>query len=243
MAEGVATRQSIYITSKLSPFEMGTAAATAACTNMLHRLDLGYVDLVLIHWPAAAKTDLRSPIHATRRLETWRVLEEFHSQGHFKAIGVSNFEISHLEGLLPHTKVLPAVNQIECHPAWPQEELRQWCHAHGIAVVAYASFGTGTLLQPGVAAEVETVAERTGQTAAQVLLRWGLQKECAAVLPKSVRPERIAEFAHIAAVAEGVAAAGAQERWLSEADEALIDSLAASEQRRRKYCWDPSTVL
>lgn len=233
--EGVLRREDVYITSKVSPYEQGSVAAHVACKDILHRLDLQYVDLVLIHWPGIARTSVESPVNATLRLETWRVLEEFHKRGLFRAIGVSNYEQRHLQELLACANVHPAVNQIECHPRWPQESLRKFCAENDVAVEAYASFGTGALLAQGIE-EVTAVANRTGKTTAQVLLCWGLQKGMT-VLPKSSHPHRIAEFLPDC---PGMLPCPDDGRFLSVADEALLDSLA---QKSEKYCWDPSKVV
>ena len=120
-----------------------------------------------------------------------------------------------------------AVNQVECHPRWQQRELRAFCQAHGIALVAYSSFGGGQLLSDPAVAEVAAAA---GATPAQALLLWGLQRGCG-VLPKSVRRERIEE------------AAPARLAQLGElGPEALAALDALEEQRRQKYCWDPSGI-
>ena len=231
IAGGPLTRRDVYITTKISPYEHGAAPAAAACEALLQRLDLEYVDLVLIHWPGVARRDARSPDNAVARKETWRVLEEYYARGLFKAIGVSNYSVAHLEELMQYAAVPPAANQVECHPRWPQEELRQFCRGHGVAVIAYASFGGGALLRPGAAPEVAEVAARCGATPAEVLLRWGLQKGCA-VIPKSVHPERIAEFA----------AAGRAPPLCAE-DEALLDGMGQPPERREKFCWDPAHVF
>lgn len=237
IAEGVVTRDQVHVTSKLSPYELGAPRAAAACAALLERLGLGYVDLVLVHWPGAARQPPASPAHATARRETWRVLEDFHRAGAFREIGVSNFERRHLEELLAYCHVRPAANQVECHPRWPQTQLRQFCLEAGVAVIAYGSFGAGALLAPGAAPELDAVAARAGATPAQLLLRWGLQKGCH-VIPKSVRLDRVAEFCEVAAAA----AAGGETRYLSVEDEALLDSMGEPLDRRKKYCWDPAGV-
>eukprot|EP00892_Ulva_mutabilis_P000655 jgi/Ulvmu1/10590/UM065_0044.1 len=113
-------REQIFITSKLSPYEQGTQKATAALAQMLQSLGLQYIDLVLIHWPGVAKMQHDDALHSQLRLETWRCLEEAHREGKARSIGVSNFEIRHLEHLIQHSSVLPSVNQIEVHPCYQQ---------------------------------------------------------------------------------------------------------------------------
>lgn len=233
MQEGFLSRKDIFITSKISPYEQGTAAATDACHAMLQRLGLDYLDLLLIHWPGVAKEPLSSPLNAAKRRETWQVLEDMHAKGVARWIGVSNYEQRHLEELLTYARVRPAINQVECHPRWPQDSLREYCAAQGIQVVAYSSFGAGALLDPDEAPEVATVAASSGKSPAVVLLCWGLQKGCS-VLPKSCRPERIAEWCSLAMDAQG--------RWLTIEEEALLDGMGSTPERQKKYCWDPSAV-
>lgn len=230
--EGIVTRRDVFITSKVSPYEHGTQAAYAACEAILQRLGLGYVDLLLIHWPGVARTDGNSPLNAEKRKETWRVLEDFYTNGKVRGIGVSNYEIPHLEELLTYARIPPFVNQFECHPAWPQPELRAYCRENNISCIAYASFGTGALFD---AREVNVVASRSGKTLAQVLLLWGLQKNCA-VLPKSTRPERISEYAP---TSPGMLPDG-DGRYLCAEDEALLDSIGS--KRPQKYCWNPTSI-
>jgi len=135
--------------------------------------------------------------------------------------------VRHLEELLGYAEVAPAVNQVECHPRYQQHELRAYCAAHGIAVVAYASLGCGHLL--GDPAVVEAAAA-SGVTPAQALLLWGLHRGCA-VIPKSVRRERIAE--------------AAPARLLGlELNQESLAALDGVEQLRgrHKFCWDPSGI-
>lgn len=116
---------------------------------------------------------------------------------------------------------------MECHPRYQQRELRAFCQAHGIAVVAYSSFGSGQLLADPA---VQAVAAAEGITPAQALLLWGLQRGCG-VLPKSVRRERIEEAApaRLAELGE-----------LTRESLAALDALEA--QQQRKFCWDPSGI-
>eukprot|EP00877_Chromochloris_zofingiensis_P013729 jgi/Chrzof1/860/Cz01g31200.t1 len=218
-------RKDVFITSKISPYQQGKDKAPQAVEDILYRLKTDYVDLLLVHWPGAARTDAKSEKNAQLRLETWQVLEQYYRKGHARAIGISNFEEHHLQHLLNHASIPPAVNQFECHPRRPCHALRSACAAAHIAVVAYASLGCGDLLSNRV---VQGVAAGVGKTPAQVLLRWGLQQDCA-VIPKSVHPEYIAQYS--------------EERLLSwqlaPSDMALLDSLADG----HKYCWDASDIV
>ncbi|KAL3136995.1 hypothetical protein ABBQ32_006590 [Trebouxia sp. C0010 RCD-2024] len=205
--------------------QQGTEKAAEACEQILTRLQTASIDLILIHWPAAAKLPLRSPLHAQLRLQTWRVLEDFYSAGRCRAIGVSNYTQYHLEELLLVARIKPMVNQIEVHPRYPQTQLRSFCRHNNIAVVAYSSLGMGDLVQHPVVVQIATDCQRT---TAQVLLRWGLQQGCA-VIPKSLNPVHIAE-------------ASPQEllSWeLNQQQMKTLDDMSDG----HKYCWDPTNVI
>ncbi|GFH17268.1 aldo_ket_red domain-containing protein [Haematococcus lacustris] len=184
------------------------------------RSELFITSKVLIHWPGASKTAATSPRNAELRLETWRVLEHFHSQGYFRAIGVSNYGVKHLEELLAVAAIPPAVNQVEVHPRWPCAELRAACTAHSVAVVGYASLGCGALL--GQACVVD-IAQRSGLTPAQGV----------AVIPKSVRPERIQQYRPDALLADSAQLGAADMERLAQ----------VGLQEAHKYCWDAADIL
>jgi len=231
--DGIVTRQDVFITSKVSPHEMGTKAS-AGVDGILDRLGVEFVDLLLVHWPAASKVPLGSEKNAVLRKETWRVLEDRLRLGHARRIGVSNFTVDHLAELLEYAVVKPSCNQVECHPLYPQVALRRFCAEHGVQVVAYSSFGAGALLGAGAFPEVHAIARERRCSAAQVLLRWGLEKGLC-VIPKSVVPGRILEYGR------GELEAGSDGRYLSEAQEQRLDGMA-SRYGQRKFCWDASGV-
>lgn len=231
------TREGISITSKLSPYEQGSEMAPHAIDGIIERLGFDYVDLLLIHWPGTSKLDVSSPINARKRRETWRSMERAVLDGKCKAIGVSNFEIRHLEELLEYAEILPSVNQVEVHPLWPQAELRAYCAARGISVVGYSPFGGGALLNPHPAPEIIKAAITTGKTPSQVLCCWGLQKGLQAVIPKSVHRDRIAEFSPRAPGMQPDEITG---RYLPESVELELDRLGA--ENPQKFCWDPAKV-
>lgn len=175
-------RPEIFVTTKLWNADQGYDQALRAFDASLARLGFETIDLYLLHWPVPGK-----------RLESWRALERIVGEGRVRAIGVSNFMPRHLEELLGRATVVPAVNQIELSPFLQQREVRALCARHGIVVEAYSPLTRGARLGHPV---VAGVAARLGRSPAQVLLRWGLQHGMV-VLPKSVRPERIAENAAI----------------------------------------------
>lgn len=175
-------REEIFVTTKLWNADHGEERALRAFEDSRRRLGLEQVDLFLLHWPVPRL-----------RLDSWRALERLLADGRVRAIGVSNFLPSHLDELAASATVLPHVDQIEVHPFHQQRETRAWCSRHGVVVEAYSPLTKGLRLRhPAVLA----AAEPLGRTPAQILLRWGLEAGMV-VLPKSVRPERIAENAAI----------------------------------------------
>jgi diketogulonate reductase-like aldo/keto reductase len=175
-------RDEVFVTTKLWNDDQGFDSALRAFDKSLKRLGLDHVDLYLIHWPVPGK-----------RLESWRALERIAGEGRARAIGVSNFLERHLEELLGQATIKPAVNQVEIHPFLQRRSLRAACAKHGIIVEAYSPLTKGRrITHPGVGA----IAKRAGRSPAQVLIRWGLQHDLV-TLPKSARPERIAENAAV----------------------------------------------
>ena len=174
-------RADVFVTSKLNNGYHEPGQAIRAFEGTLAALDLGYVDLFLIHWPL--------PTSEVDYLDTWKALESLLEGGGVRAIGVSNFQIAHLQRLLEGGSVVPAVNQIELHPYLAQNELREFDRAHGIATEAWSPIARGKVL---AAPEVVAIAADIGRSPAQVVLRWHLQRG-EIVIPKSVTPSRIAE--------------------------------------------------
>jgi 2,5-diketo-D-gluconate reductase A len=179
-ASGV-PRDELFVTTKLWNSEHGHDTTLRAFDASLEKLGLDYVDLYLIHWPLPA---------VNKYVETWKALERIHADGRARAIGVSNFEPAHLRRLLEESVTVPAVNQIELHPNFPQATSRAFHSEHGIATEAWSPLGQGKGLldEPKLAG----IAQKHGRTAAQVVLRWHLQLGNV-VIPKSATPSRIAE--------------------------------------------------
>jgi 2,5-diketo-D-gluconate reductase A len=173
-------RDELFVTTKL--WNDRQTDAEAAFDESLGKLGLDYVDLYLIHWPTPQKDTF---------VQAWKSLEKIYASGRAKAIGVSNFLVPHLEKLLANTDVVPAVNQIELHPAHQQPEVTAFSHEHGIAIEAWGPLGQGKypLFETP---EVSQAAEAHGKTPAQVVIRWHLQTGNI-VFPKSNRRERMAE--------------------------------------------------
>ena len=181
IAETDVSRDELFITTKLTNSEHGYDNALAAFEGSMKKLNLDVIDLFLIHWPL--------PMF-DRYVETWRAFERLLADGRVRSIGVSNFEISHLERLFAETDVKPTVNQIELHPEFPQEELRAFHEEHGILTESWGPLGQGKGLLENPS--IVEIAQRKGRTPAQVVLRWHVQLGCV-VIPKSVNPDRIRE--------------------------------------------------
>ena len=180
IAAGAVRRDDVFVTTKLWNSDHGYDEALRAFEASHRRLGLEQIDLFLIHWPVPKA-----------RKESWRALERVLADGRCRAIGVSNYMVRHLQELLGHAKVAPAVNQIELHPWCQQRDVTAFCQQHDIAVEAYSPLTKGMRLKDPLLAGL---ARATGRSPAQLLLRWSLQKGFVTI-PKSAKRERIAENA------------------------------------------------
>ncbi|QOR72511.1 aldo/keto reductase [Ruania alkalisoli] len=198
-------REEVFVTSKLRNGDQGYESALTAYADTCRRLGLDRLDLYLIHWPNPA---------AGLWQDSWRALAHLAAEGEVAAVGVSNFMTEHLTELADLSERTPAVNQIELHPTYQQRELADFCRSRGIAVEAYSPLGqAGDLDHP----EVTALAQRLGVTAAQVILRWHLDRGHV-VIPKTVNPERMRTNADLDHVA------------LTDEDLAVIDGLDAGQR-------------
>jgi 2,5-diketo-D-gluconate reductase A len=175
-------RADVFVTSKLNNGFHEPDAARRAFDETLSKLGFDYVDLFLIHWPLPT-------LYGADFVSTWQTLEEFRRDGRARSIGVSNFQVAHLERLARETDTVPAVNQIEAHPYFVNEEVRAYGAEHGIVTEAWSPIAQGKVLDDPV---VTQIAEATGKSPAQVVLRWHIQRGDV-VFPKSVTPKRIEE--------------------------------------------------
>lgn len=173
-------REELFITTKVWNTAQRLGDIEGALLRSLERLGLSYIDLYLVHFPVPGCY-----------LETWRALEQLYKSGKVRAIGVSNFEIRHLETLAQISDITPAVNQIEVHPLCANTELVSYCQEHKIAVQAYSPLARGAYRNKEI---LQQIGSRYGKSAAQTGLRWLLQKGIA-VIPKSVQPQHIQENA------------------------------------------------
>jgi methylglyoxal/glyoxal reductase len=216
-------RESLFITSKIAPRDMGYEETLNAAKEGLARLQLSYYDSLLIHWPAKSRIPVsKRDVHQQFRLDTWRALETLYEQNLCRAIGVSNFGISHIESLLPHCKIPPMINQVEFHPKCYQKELQDYCTTNNIQLVAYASLGNGKLTELPI---VKSIAKTLNKTPAQILSRWGIQKNVGAMV-KASSNTRIIENSEIFDFS------------LSGQQMLELDQLHSSE----RFCWNPSIV-
>ncbi|AGY58835.1 aldo/keto reductase [Gloeobacter kilaueensis] len=175
-------RDDIFITSKLSNKFHRPDDARRAFDATLAALGFDYVDLFLIHWPLPTLYD-------GDYVSTWKALEEFHRDGRARSIGVSNFQIDHLERLIAETEIVPAVNQIEVHPYFTNDALRHYGQAHHIVTEAWSPIAQGKVLGDPT---IGQIAQKVGKTPAQVVLRWHIQRGDI-VFPKSATPARMQE--------------------------------------------------
>ncbi|KAG5642206.1 hypothetical protein DXG03_003397 [Asterophora parasitica] len=199
----VVTREDLFITSKLWNSAHQAAYAEKELDETLAQIGTDYLDLYLIHWPIAFPPgNGLNPPHATKEgevaidtetslVDTWKALIAL-PKSKVRAIGVSNFTVAQLKGIIAATGVVPAVNQIEAHPLLPQDELVAYCKSQNIHITAYSPLGNNLIGKPKLTenAVVEEVAQRLGATTAQVLVAWGAHRGYS-VIPKSVQEERI----------------------------------------------------
>ncbi len=181
LKESGLARDEVFITSKLNNSFHKFDDALAATDGSLRALGVEQMDLFLIHWPL--------PTIEVDYVETWKAMIEIHKAGKARAIGVSNFQVSHLQRLMDETDTVPAVNQIEIHPYLTNEEVRAFDAEHNIATEAWSPIAQGAVLEDPVLKEI---AERLDRTVAQVTLRWHIQQGHI-VFPKSVTRSRIEE--------------------------------------------------
>jgi D-xylose reductase len=216
---GACTREELWVTSKLWNTYHRPEHVEAACRKSLHDLQLDYLDLYLIHFPISLKYvdfDTRYPpewlhdpaadkpvmeIDPVPLAETWQAMEELVSKGLVRNIGVCNYNSALLHDLMACARIKPAMLQIESHPYLTQERLIRAAQAYGLAVTAFSPLGALSYVSLDMANAQDSVlrqevvvaaAERTGRTAAQVVLRWGIQRGTA-IIPKTSRPERLKE--------------------------------------------------
>ncbi|WP_145946270.1 aldo/keto reductase [Paenibacillus sp. Y412MC10] len=182
LADNGLKREDLFVTSKVWNADLGYDSTIAAYETSLNKLGLDYLDLYLIHWPVAGKYK-----------EAWRAMEQLYKDGRVKSIGVSNFQVHHLEDLMKDAEIVPVINQVEFHPMLTQKELRDFTKQHNIQLEAWSPLMQGELLNHPLLKEL---ADKYGKSIAQVILRWDLQHEVVTI-PKSTKEHRIVENASL----------------------------------------------
>ncbi|MFS0861978.1 aldo/keto reductase [Fredinandcohnia sp. 179-A 10B2 NHS] len=182
LKEAGISREELFVTSKVWNADLGYESTIAAYEESLGKLGLDYLDLYLIHWPVAGKYK-----------DAWRALEYLYNEGRVKAIGVSNFQIHHLEDVIKDAEINPMVNQVEYHPRLTQKELQSFCQENGIQLEAWSPLMQGNLLDNEI---LQEIAKKHHKSVAQVILRWDLQNGVVTI-PKSTKEHRIIENASI----------------------------------------------
>ncbi|MDR0270018.1 aldo/keto reductase [Paenibacillus sp.] len=182
LAENGLAREDLFITSKVWNADQGYEETLSAFDVTMSKLGIDVLDLYLIHWPVAGKYK-----------DTWRALEKLYADGRVRAIGVSNFQVHHLNDLLQDAKIKPMVNQVEFHPYLTQNELLSFTKEHGIQLEAWSPLMQGELLDQPV---LQEIAANHGKSVAQIILRWDLQKGVVTI-PKSIKEHRIIENASL----------------------------------------------
>lgn len=198
-SQGKIKRQDVFVVSKLWHTFHSRPLVTKGIQESLKKLGLEYLDLYLIHFPFGLKegTDQMTPTDANGTvlfsnvdyLETWKGMEDVHRKGLAKSVGLSNFNSKQIDRILANAEVRPTVNQVECHPYLNQKPLLEFCRERNISLTAYSPLGTGRLLNES---QITEIAERYNVSAAQVLIRYQIQRDIA-VIPKATKSKYIYE--------------------------------------------------
>ncbi len=182
-------REEFFLTSKLNRNLLGYDSAKAELEKTLKRLGTDYLDLYLLHWPRADYGKAEFDDWKQLDIESWRALEELQKEGKIKSIGVSNFLPHHLDNLLEHASVVPAINQLELHPGYMQTVACDYCREHGIALEAWSPIGRGRLKENGILCDL---ADKYQVSVPHLCLVY-LHQEGVIILPKSSNYERMKE--------------------------------------------------
>lgn len=201
--ESSVAREDVFLVTKVWNSDQGYDSTLKSFEDSINRLQVDYLDLILVHWPVQEKYK-----------ETWKALEYLYENKKVRAIGVSNFLKHHLEDLMMDCKIIPMVNQMEFHPYLVQQELLDFCNKNTIQYEAWSPFMQGKLFNLDICKEL---TEKYNKSAAQIILRWNLRKGVVTI-PKSVHKNRIASNADIF------------DFELAEDDVAYLDSLDRDER-------------
>ena len=217
-------REQIFVTTKLFPGNHGFDMALEGFQESITDLGLDYVDLFLVHWPGVFGADDPNE-HGKQRAQSWKALEKLYKEGKCKAIGVSNYMLSHLKQLCesPDLEVIPAVNQCEFHPLLLQQEVVDYCKEKGIVFEGYSPLAKGELLGNEKLLEISQAHKKSP---AQVLVKWNLQRGVV-VIPKCSSKERLVENTNV------------DDFELSEAEIAILNGMNTNYHSS----WDPNEIL
>lgn len=169
-------REELFVTTKIWNSDQGYEETLQAFERSFQKLNIDYIDLLLVHWPVKGKY-----------VDTWRALEKLYKEKKVRAIGVSNFTIEYLQDLMAHSTIKPMLNQVELHPKLSQKELITFCKEHDIHVQAWSPIARGAVLEEPLLVKL---AEKYHKTTAQIILRWHLQNNVL-IIPKSTNKERL----------------------------------------------------
>lgn len=226
------SREDLFITTKVPPADQGAGKCRESVLLSLSKLQLDYIDLVLIHWPGASGLDPSDEQHRKLRAESWLDLEQLVKEGKVKSIGVSNYTTKHLDELLSTCSIKPTVNQVEFHPFLYQEELLNYCKSKEIVLQGYSSLGSGKgvqeVLSHGTLKEIAGTKDPYDikpVTPAQIALKWSLQLGVP-VIPKTSSLNRLKENFDLNSFK------------LSEEDMEKIKGM----NQNKRFCWDPNTI-
>lgn len=219
-------REDIWITSKLAPANAGTTAARKSIEDSLKHLQVDYIDLLLIHWPGSSLKS-ENPKNRILREESWKAMCEMMEEGKLKSIGVSNFEICHLEELKKASNIVPAVNQVEYHPHFHQDDLVKYCIDNDIHFQAYSSLGSPTYREK--LSTESLIKELAGKydVSIPVLLLGFAYCQGISILPRTTNPEHVVNNYEVTKLA------------ISPADVSSMLALTVE----HKTCWDPRVVV
>ncbi|GEK35036.1 aldo/keto reductase [Kurthia sibirica] len=182
LRENNLSREELFITSKVWNDQLGFEETIAAFEESLQKLQLDYLDLYLIHWPGTDSFQ-----------DTWLAMESLYRSGKIKAIGVCNFDVSHLQQLMSFATIKPAINQIELHPKLQQHAVREFAQTHNIQIEAWAPLMQGGLFEHET---LLAIAKNHQKTVAQIIIRWHIENGIIAI-PKSTKEARMIENAAI----------------------------------------------
>ncbi|UZW85291.1 aldo/keto reductase [Staphylococcus lugdunensis] len=174
------SREDLFITSKLYFEDFGRENVAQAYEQSLKKLGLDYLDLYLVHWPGKDEAVM---------IDTWKGMEDLYKDNKVYSIGVSNFDVNHLEALLAQVSIKPMINQVEYHPKFTQNELRTYLKAQRIPMESWSPLQNGQILNDQT---IQQIAHEVSKSPAQVIIRWNIQHGVV-VIPKSITPSRITE--------------------------------------------------